>query len=58
MELSDVAIVIQPDKDNVAVVTEDFIEKSTSLNYAAETVTLSGRALRGQSFAIKPIRRG
>ena len=36
-ELSDVAIVIQPEKDNVAVATEDFIEKGTSLNYAGET---------------------
>jgi altronate hydrolase len=58
VELSDVAIVIQPEKDNVAVVTVDFIEKGTSLNHAGETVTLSGRALRGQSFAVKPIRRG
>ena len=58
MELSDAAIIIQPEKDNVAVVTQDFIGKGTQLNYAGETVTLSGRALRGQSFAIKPIRRG
>ena len=54
-ELSDVAIVIQPEKDNVAVATEDFIEKGTSLNYAGETITLSGRVLRGQSFTIKPV---
>jgi altronate hydrolase len=57
-ELQDVAIVIRPEKDNVAVVTADLIEQDTPLKYEGETLTLSGRALRGQSFAIKPIRRG
>jgi altronate hydrolase len=57
-ELQDVAIVIRPEKDNVAVVTADFIEKDTPLEYDGEIVTVSGRTLRGQSFATKPIRRG
>jgi altronate hydrolase len=57
-ELQEVAIVIRPEKDNVAVVTADFIEKDTPLKHAGRVLTVSGRALRGQSFAIKPIRRG
>lgn len=57
-ELEEVAIVIQPEKDNVAVVTADLIEKDTPLKYGGEILTVSGRALRGQSFAIKPIRQG
>ena len=57
-KLEDVAIVIRPGKDNVAVVTADFIEKDTPLKYEGNVLTVSGRALRGQSFAIKPIRRG
>src|ERR1039458_9890647 len=57
-ELQDVAIVIRPEKDNVAVVTADFIETDTPLKYEGNIVTVLGRTLRGQSFAIKPIRRG
>jgi altronate hydrolase len=57
-ELQDFAIVIRPEKDNVAVVTVDFIEADTRLTYAGKVMTVSGRALRGQSFAVKPIRRG
>jgi altronate hydrolase len=57
-ELQEVAIVIQPEKDNLAVVTADAIEKGARLKYAGLVVTVSGQALRGQSFAIKPIRRG
>jgi altronate hydrolase len=57
-ELQEVAIVIQPAKDNVAVVTADCIEQDTPLKYEGQVLTVSGRALRGQSFAIKPIRRG
>lgn len=57
-ELQDVAIVIRPEQDNVAVVTADFIEKDTPLKYEGKLLALSGRAVRGQSFAIKPIRRG
>ena len=57
-ELQEVAIVIRPEKDNLAVVTVDVIEKGTRLKYAGQVMTVSGPALRGQSFAIKPIRRG
>ncbi len=57
-ELQEVAIVIRPEKDNLAVVTADVIEKGARLKYAGQVMTVSGRALRGQSFAIKPIRRG
>ncbi len=56
--LEDAAIVIRPEKDNVAVVTVDFLDKGTRLLYGGETLTISGRVLRGQSFAIKKIRKG
>src|SRR5438477_7874954 len=56
--LEDVAIVIRPEKDNVAVVTVDFLEKGTTLGYRGESLTISGRALRGQSFAIKKVGEG
>src|ERR1043165_5541491 len=58
MNLEDVAIVIRPEKDNVAVVTVDFLEKGTLLKYQGEVLTISGRVLRGQSFAVKPIPKG
>ncbi len=57
-DLEDSAIVIRREKDNVAVVMVDFLEKGTQLSYRNETITLSGRALRGQSFAIKKIHKG
>ena len=57
-QLEDVAIVIRPGKDNVAVVTADFVEKDTPLTYGGKALTITGRTLRGQSFAIKSIRRG
>jgi len=57
-KLADVAIIIRPEKDNVAVVTVDFLEKGAQLSHGDEVITLSGRALRGQSFAIKKIRKG
>ena len=53
--LDDLAIIIRPKKDNVAVVTADFIEPGTQLKYGDQLLTMSGRALRGQSFAIKDI---
>ena len=56
--LEDVAIVIRPQKDNVAVVTVDLLEKGAKLKYQGGTFTLSGRALRGQSFAIEKIAKG
>src|SRR5580692_4524613 len=57
-QLQDVAIVIRQEKDNVAVVTAEFVEKDTPLKYEGAILKMSGRALRGQSFAVKPIRRG
>ncbi len=57
-DLEDVAIVIRPEKDNVAVVTVDYLEKGTRLKYRDELLTIPGRVLRGQSFAIKKIRKG
>jgi arabinonate dehydratase len=57
-KLEDVAIVIRPEKDNVAVVTVVLLEKGTHLTYRGGTLTISGRVLRGQSFAIAKIRRG
>jgi arabinonate dehydratase len=56
--LEDVAIVIKPEKDNLAVVTADFLEDGTELRRNGQVITMSGRALRGQSFAVKPIRQG
>jgi altronate hydrolase len=57
-QLEDVAIVIRQEKDNVAVVTADQLEKGTRLKFGAQTLTISGRILRGQSFAIGRVRRG
>ncbi|HLY61901.1 MAG TPA: UxaA family hydrolase [Terriglobia bacterium] len=56
--LEDVAIIIRPEKDNIAVVTADFIENGALIQYNSESFTISGRILRGQSFAIKQIRKG
>jgi altronate hydrolase len=55
--LEEVAIVIKPEKDNVAVVTADLLEPGTQLKYGEQLLTLSGRARCGQSFAIKAIER-
>src|SRR5438552_4992024 len=54
-KLEDVAIVVRPEKDNVAVVTADSLEEGDRLSTNTETLTISGRVLRGQSFAIQPI---
>jgi hypothetical protein len=51
-KLEDVAIVIRPAKGNVAVVTADLLAHGAKLKYCEETLTISGRVLRGQSFAI------
>jgi len=56
--LEDVAIVIRPEKDNLAVVTVDLLEKGTRLKYRDRVITLSGRVLCGQSFATAKIRKG
>jgi arabinonate dehydratase len=57
-KLDDVAIVIRPEKDNVAVVTADFLDRGRELLYQGAVVTISGRVLRGQSFAVRPIPKG
>jgi altronate hydrolase len=56
--LDEFAIIIKPEKDNVAVVTAEFIEPGTQLQYGDQLLTMSGRALRGQSFTIKDIPEG
>ncbi len=56
--LEDVAIVIRPEKDNVAVATVDYLEKETPLRYRGELIILTGRVMRGQSFAIQKIAKG
>jgi len=58
VNLNEVAIVIRPEKDNVAVVKTDFLDRGAELQYNGGTISLSGRALRGQSFAIKDIPQG
>ncbi|MFB3920604.1 MAG: UxaA family hydrolase [Terriglobia bacterium] len=58
LNLEDVAIVIRSEKDNLAVVTADFLEKGTELKYQNRVITVSGRALRGQSFAVAAVRKG
>jgi altronate hydrolase len=56
--LEDVAIVIRPQKDNVAVVTADVVEQGTPLRYGGTVLTISGRVPRGQSFAVQKIPTG
>ena len=56
--LEEVAIVIRPEKDNVAVVTADFVEEGAPLRYDGATIAIADRILRGQSFAITRIPRG
>jgi len=56
--LQDVAIVIRREKDNVAVATVDFIERGTVLAYGKEPITISGRVVRGQSFALRKVEKG
>src|SRR5215470_5696780 len=57
-KLDDVAIIGRPRSDNVAVVAVDFVDKGTQLRQNGEIITMSDRALRGQSFAIAPIPKG
>jgi altronate hydrolase len=57
-QLEQVAIIIRPDKDNLAVVTADALDQGTELQYDGQRIVISGRVLRGQSFAIKEVRRG
>jgi len=56
--LEDVAIVIRPERDNLAVVTADSLEPGTELRYRDQVLGISARALRGQSFALTKIAQG
>ena len=56
--LNDVAIIIRPEKDNIAVVRTDFLDQGLQLQHDGQVITLSGRVLRGQSFAVKDIAQG
>ncbi|HYW45384.1 MAG TPA: UxaA family hydrolase [Bryobacteraceae bacterium] len=56
--LDDVAIVIRQETDNVAVVTVDCLEMGTKLSYRGELITITGRVLCGQSFAIRSVQEG
>jgi len=56
--LEDVAIVIQPEDDNLAVVTVDSLEKGTWVKHGDQSMMISGRVLRGQSFVIKRVSKG
>lgn len=58
LNLAEVAIVVRPEDDNVAVVKVDFLDKGTQLQLGGTTITLSGRTLRGQSFAVRDIAKG
>lgn len=58
LDLENVAIVIRPGRDNLAVVTADALEPGTALRLNGSPITASGRLLRGQSFAISPIKAG
>lgn len=56
--LHEVAIIIQPATDNVAVSTAEILEKGNELHWDGRTITIQGRVLRGQSFAIQPLEKG
>jgi len=56
--LEDVAIIIRPERDNLAVVTADSLEPGMELQYRDRVLAISGRALRGQSFAVAEIKQG
>ena len=51
--LEDVAIIIRPEKDNVAIVTVEALEAGTRLRCGNGEVTIPRRAGRGQSLTIK-----
>jgi altronate hydrolase len=56
--LEDVAVVIRPERDNLAVVTADALEPGTELRYRDQMLQIAGRALRGQSFTIAKVDKG
>jgi altronate hydrolase len=58
IRLEDVAIIGRPERDNVAVVAVDLLEKDTQLQHGAECFRMSARALRGQSFATRRLKQG
>ena len=58
MSLESVAVVIRPERDNLAVVTADFLEAGTELQYRDEILRIPSRILRGQSFAITKVEEG
>ena len=58
VNLEDVAIVIRPEQDNLAVVTTELLEPRTELAYRDQVLVISGRTLRGQSFATQKIEKG
>src|ERR1019366_1327681 len=58
INLEDVAIVIRPGKDNIAVVLVEALEAGTHLRYGDDELTIPRRAVRGQSLAAKRISPG
>jgi altronate hydrolase len=56
--LADVAIVIRPEKDNIAVLTADALDAGVPLSYGDRTIVMPSRILKGQSFALRPIKKG
>ena len=56
--LEDVAIIIRPEKDNVAVVLVEALEAGTRVRHGSDEFTIPRRALRGQSVALKPLAAG
>jgi altronate hydrolase len=56
--LEDVALVARPKTDNVAIVTEAMLEIGAVLHYEEKTFAATARLLRGQSFAVRPLKRG
>lgn len=56
--LEDVALVARPKTDNVAVVAEGILEIGTVLEYEGNTLVATTRLLRGQSFAVRAVKRG
>jgi altronate hydrolase len=57
-KLEDVALIVRPDTDNVAILTEERLERGTSVRYKGNTFTMTSRLLRGQSFAVHPVQAG
>lgn len=56
--VEDIALIARLEKDNVAVLTAEMLEIGTPLRYEGRTFALTSRVLRGQSFAIRAVKRG